>query len=72
MKNKLTIIGAAGGIATGICCVTPLLTIAATAAGAVAVIEYLDVILFPLLAVFAVLFVYGLRRGSPGPGDEPA
>ncbi|HBJ46114.1 MAG TPA: hypothetical protein DDY69_02100, partial [Deltaproteobacteria bacterium] len=40
----------------------PILVIGLTGLGAVAIIGYLDYVLFPLLAFFVVITVYGIYR----------
>ena len=62
MNKKIVKLGAGGGIVTAICCFTPVLVWIFSAIGLVAVIAYLDYVLFPLLAVFFIVLVVGLVR----------
>ena len=62
MNKKLVKFGVGGGIITAICCFTPVLVWIFGAIGLVAVVAYLDYVLFPLLAVFLVVVVIGLLR----------
>jgi mercuric ion transport protein len=62
MNKKLVKLGVGGGIITAICCFTPVLVWIFGAIGLVAVVAYLDYVLFPLLAVFLVVVVIGLLR----------
>ncbi len=62
MKNKNILIGSMGTGITAVCCFTPILVIGLTGLGTVAVISYLDYVLFPLLAFFAALTVYGIYQ----------
>lgn len=55
--------GLVGSIITAVCCFTPVLAIALSAAGLSAWLAWADYVLFPLLAMFLALAVYGwLRR----------
>jgi len=59
--------GIAGTVITAVCCVTPVLVVALGALGLSAWLGWLDLVLFPLLAVFvglAALGVYRLRRAD--------
>lgn len=62
MNNKLLKIAVIGAIITALCCFTPLLVLLFGALGLAALVGYLDIVLFPLLAVFLVLIVVGLMR----------
>ena len=59
--------GIAGSAIVALCCVTPILVIALAALGLSAAVGWLDLVLFPLLAVFLGLTGYALyrRRQSP-------
>jgi mercuric ion transport protein len=59
--------GIVGSVATALCCVTPVLVIALGALGLSAAVGWLDVVLFPLLAVFLGLTGYGLYRRRRAP-----
>ncbi|MFD2206422.1 mercury resistance system transport protein MerF [Kiloniella antarctica] len=58
-KNKFFKVGITGAVVTAICCVTPVLVILFGAFGIGAMVAYLDMILFPLLAVFLGMAGYG-------------
>ena len=64
MKNKTTFYGGLGTVLTALCCFTPILVIGLTGLGAVAIISYLDYVLFPLLAFFVAISVYGIYRNQ--------
>lgn len=68
MKNgrRLMKVGAIGGVITALCCFTPVLVWLFTILGISALVGYLDYVLFPLLAVFMILWVIGFVRGSGG------
>lgn len=52
--------GLFGAVITAICCFTPLLVGALTAAGMAAAIAWLDIILLPLLGLFLGMLFFGL------------
>jgi mercuric ion transport protein len=59
--------GIIGAVVTAVCCFTPVLVIALGALGLSAWLGWLDVILFPLLALFIgliALAVYRRRRAG--------
>ena len=66
-----------GGVGAGIallCCFTPLLAVSLGALGLTALVGWwLDLILFPMLAVFLGVFLYGLylRRRRSASGGQP-
>ena len=64
-KNLLRT-GIAGSAVVALCCVTPVLVIAFGALGLAAIVGWLDLVLFPLLAGFLGLTGYALyrRQGS--------
>jgi len=70
MENrKLLKIGIIGTIITAICCVTPALVVLFGALGLSAVVGVLDLILFPVLAVFVGITCFAMvRRTQEGPG----
>jgi mercuric ion transport protein len=51
--------GLIGSVITMVCCFTPALVVPLSAFGFAAVIGYLDYVLFPALAIFLGLIVYG-------------
>jgi mercuric ion transport protein len=66
-KNLLRT-GIVGSAVVALCCVTPVLVIALGALGLAAIVGWLDLVLFPLLAVFLGLTGYALyrrQRSSP-------
>lgn len=66
MKDKTILrTGIIGSVVAAICCFTPVLVVLLGAVGLSAWLGWLDYILFPALAVFLALTVYGvylLRR----------
>ncbi len=58
--DKMIRIGAAGSIVAMICCFTPVLVILFGAIGLGGLIAGIDIILFPALAVFLGLLVFGI------------
>jgi mercuric ion transport protein len=74
--RRLLQIGTLGFVGTGLCCVTPVLVIALTALGLAGAVSYLDRVLWPLMAAFAVLAGLGLlrmrrlRRAQNAPAQE--
>jgi mercuric ion transport protein len=54
--------GVVGSVIAAICCATPVLVIAFGAVGLSAWLGWLDYVLFPTLALFLGLTVYGLWR----------
>jgi mercuric ion transport protein len=60
MKNKTTLFGSLGTGLAALCCFTPILVIGLSAVGVAGIIAYLDYVLFPLLAFFIGLTIYGL------------
>lgn len=64
--------GAAGTVLTAICCFTPVLVILLGAAGLSAWLGWLDLVLFPLLAVFLGLTVYAYGRMRKERAQEAA
>ncbi|MEX0343652.1 MAG: mercury resistance system transport protein MerF [Rhizobiaceae bacterium] len=65
-NDQLLKVGIAGSIVTAVCCFTPLLPFLLGAIGISWFVGYLDIILLPLLAIFAVitLFAYWKRRSA--------
>lgn len=63
MKNDhLLKIGLSGLAIVGICCFTPILVIFLGALGLSAWVGWLDIVLFPLLALFAVVTAYAFWK----------
>ena len=60
--SRLLRVGIVGSLVAALCCFTPMLTFLLTAAGAAAVIGYLDDMLLPALAVFGAITLYALER----------
>ncbi len=54
--------GVAGSVVAAICCFTPALVLGLTAVGLSAWLKWADFVLFPALAFFLGLTVYGLLR----------
>jgi len=63
MKKPLVKIGAIGSVLVAICCFTPLLVWLLGMVGLLAIVDYLDLVLFPLLGLFIILLVIGLLLG---------
>jgi mercuric ion transport protein len=61
-KNIVLRTGIIGSIITAICCFTPILIVIFTAIGLAAIVEYLDYVLFPLLAIFLGMIGYGIYK----------
>lgn len=61
-SNRWLWFGGSGTVVTGLCCVTPAAVITLAAVGAGGMASYLDTVLLPLLAFFAILFAIGLWR----------
>ncbi len=63
MKAKRLLgIGIAGTVVTAVCCATPVLVLLFAAIGLSALVGWLDVVLFPLLALFVALTAYAALR----------
>lgn len=69
--NKFIGLGSVGAVVTALCCFTPVLVIALGAFGLSALVGWwLDLILFPALALFLVVLGYGIhlrRRRATAP-----
>jgi mercuric ion transport protein len=61
-KNIVLRTGIIGSIITAICCFTPTLVVIFTAIGLTALVVYLDYILFPLLAIFLGMMIWGIYK----------
>ena len=65
MQNiKLLKAGITGSIVTAICCFTPFLVFVFGLAGLSSVVADLDVVLFPLLAIFLGITIFALWKRS--------
>lgn len=63
MNNKTLIkTGIIGSAIAALCCATPILVILLGGVGLSALTGYLDYVLFPALAIFLGILVYGLYR----------
>ena len=58
-------VGIIGTIVTAVCCFTPVLPFILSAIGISRFVSYLDMVLMPLLAIFAGIAIFGfLKRRS--------
>ncbi len=62
MKDRFLQIGIIGTIVAAICCFTPVLVVLLGAVGLSALIDYLDIVLLPTLAIFLVITGYALWK----------
>ncbi len=66
--------GVLGTVIAAICCFTPVLVILFGVVGLSAAVGYLDLVLFPALAIFLAITGYALwrrsRRGTDPRGDQ--
>lgn len=60
--NKCFKTGIWGSIIAAICCFTPVLVIGLGVIGLAALTPYLDYVLFPMLALFLILAIYGWTK----------
>lgn len=69
--NKFVCTGGAGSVIAALCCFTPLLVVALGALGLSAWLGWIDYVLFPALAAFLALTIYGLylRRKATASRD---
>ena len=58
--RKVLATGVVGSVIAAICCFTPLLVVVLGAAGLAAWLGWIDYVLFPALALFLGITVYGL------------
>ena len=63
-KHNLLKTGITGSIVTAICCFTPFLVIVFGLAGLSSLVGYLDIVLFPLLAIFLCITAFALWKKS--------
>jgi mercuric ion transport protein len=61
-QNKMLKAGVIGTVVAALCCFTPVLVIIFGAVGLVALVGYLDYVLFPALAFFVALTLYAFWR----------
>ena len=54
--------GIVGAVLTALCCFTPVLVVLLGAVGLSAVVGYIDIVLFPALAIFVGITIYALWR----------
>ena len=63
MKNQVLLrTGIIGTFVTAICCFTPALVILLGVVGLSAALSWLDFVLFPALAIFAVMTLWAFAR----------
>lgn len=74
MMNDSTFLktGIIGSIIAAVCCFTPLLVVLLGAGGLAAWLGWIDYLLFPALALFLAMTLYGLWRRQNASGDHPA
>lgn len=61
-NTRLLRIGVGGTAITALCCFTPILVVLLGVVGAAAWVGYLDLVLFPALAVFIGITVHAWRQ----------
>lgn len=65
MNDKTLLkVGVVGTVVAAVCCVTPILVILVVGVGLSSIVGYLDLVLFPALAMFAGITAYALYRRS--------
>lgn len=62
MSNRLLKYSIGGSVVAAVCCFTPLLVIVLGAVGLSAAVGYLDIVLFPVLAICLGLTGYALWK----------
>ncbi|WP_425514266.1 mercury resistance system transport protein MerF [Aliiroseovarius lamellibrachiae] len=62
MNDRLLKMGIIGTVIAALCCFTPVLVVLFGVVGLSAVVGYLDYVLLPALAVFALITIYALIR----------
>ena len=60
MRDRLLVAGIAGTTVTLICCFTPALAVLIAALGLSAAIGWIDIVLFPTLAIFLIMTGYAI------------
>ncbi len=68
--KKLQRTGIVGIVAAAVCCFTPLLVILLGAVGLSAAVAWLDLVLFPALAFFIALALFGYFKGRRNAHDS--
>ncbi len=72
--RRLLRTGIIGTVVAAICCFTPILVVLFGVVGLSALVGYLDLVLFPALAIFLEITGYALwrrsRRGTDPQGDQ--
>ena len=72
--RRLLRTGIIGTVVAALCCFTPILVVLFGVVGLSALVEYLDYVLFPALAIFIGVTVYALwrrrQRGANPLGDQ--
>ncbi|MFG5380945.1 mercury resistance system transport protein MerF [Yoonia sp. R2-816] len=58
--NRALWIGGIGTLVAAICCFTPALVALLGALGLLALVGYLDLVLLPLLGIFALILIFGV------------
>ncbi len=58
--NRALWIGGIGTLVAAICCFTPALVVLLGALGLSALVGYLDLVLLPLLGIFALILIFGV------------
>ncbi len=58
--NRAIWIGGIGTLVAAICCFTPALVVLLGALGLSALVGYLDLVLLPLLGIFALILIFGV------------
>ena len=61
-KNTLLKAGIVGTVIAALCCFTPILVVLFGVVGLSALVGYLDIVLFPALAIFVVITIYALWK----------
>lgn len=70
-KDKLLLrFGIVGTIIVALCCFTPVLVILLATVGLASLTGYLDIVLFPALAIFVGLTLYALYRKKNSPAKN--
>jgi mercuric ion transport protein len=62
VNDRLLKLGIFGTVVAALCCFTPILAVLFGIVGLSAVVGYLDYVLLPALAVFALITIYALIR----------
>ena len=61
-NNTLLKTGIIGTVLAALCCFTPILVVLLATVGLSAVVGYLDIVLFPVLAIFVGITIYAVWR----------